>query len=491
MTGADKIPGGNILVQEVVDFLIQCLEHEYFDIRGAAALSLGRAGSQAKSRAVMPLQKQTEDKNQTAAESAILALGMLESIESVPLLTKILQKADFLYGHRTYSAVALGLTRDKSSCKLMTDIVMKPKENEQVKAACLLGMAMSQNEPSAFTLLKVMNNPNMKGDLRAMAATALGKMGLPKVQMGKKKLNIVETLARLLSGQKIKRKLKLSAIMAITALGPSGRISPDGLIELLSRIYTSERNAEIRSFILMGIGELAKEGSMKEKGRILLRKALAEEKNPSLLASACLAAGLSKDRECIPTLRKIFKDQTNPDIKGHAAIGLGLLNDLESTKMIVEAITDKGAPGLRANCCLALGLMGANQNKEALPLLRDILNNGKNPKVRGAAGMALMLLNDKNALEILLKAVKEGDSYLRQSIIVVIGYSRDLRAAKPLMELFNSDEAKMTNEIRAIIVTALGYIIEEADEPVLKRLSKHYNQLLSKYDAIIQIMGLL
>jgi HEAT repeat protein len=135
--------------------------------------------------------------------------------------------------------------------------------------------------------------------------------------------------------------------------------------------------------------------------------------------------------------------------------------------------------------------MGADKNDEAKPKLREILLEGKNPKVRGAAGMGLMLLDDRSAIDILLKAVREGDNYLRMSLLVTIGYSRNLRAIKPLIELFQSEDKGVNDEVRAVIVAALGYIIEEADEGVLKKLSKNYNPLLGKYDALLQIMNLL
>ncbi|MHC4779150.1 MAG: HEAT repeat domain-containing protein, partial [Planctomycetota bacterium] len=72
-------------------FLVKCLEHKNFDVRGAAALALGRAGTKVKDVAVGPLQKLTQDKHWVPAESAVLALGMLGSKESVPMLTEILK----------------------------------------------------------------------------------------------------------------------------------------------------------------------------------------------------------------------------------------------------------------------------------------------------------------------------------------------------------------------------------------------------------------
>jgi hypothetical protein len=37
----------------------------------------------------------------------------------------------------------------------------------------------------------------------------------------------------------------------------------------------------------------------------------------------------------------------------------------------------------------------------------------------------------------------------------------------------------------------MGYIVEEAEKPILKKLATHYNYLLKKYDALLQIVKLL
>jgi HEAT repeat protein len=474
----------------MADFLIKCLDHKNFDVRGAAALALGRAGSKVKDLSVPPLEKLTGDKHWVPAESALLALGMLGSKTSVPLLTGILEKANAKHRMRAHAAVALGLIGEKSSSRTMMDILNRPKVHAQVKAACMMGLALMKEEAAGLTLLAIMNNRGEKEDLRAMAATALGKLGLPEVKRGRKKANVVEALVKILSSQKKDKKLKLSAIMAVSALGPSGNITSEKLVDVLGKIYTRQRNADVRSFILLGIAELARKGKAQENARRLFRNVLRGESNQSLLAFACLAAGLSEDRESIKYLRNIFQKNSNPSLRSAAAVGLGLLKDVDSTKLLMDTVTGKGAPELKGYCCIAVGLMGAKENKEALPQLREILAGGSVPELRAAAAMALTLLGESNAVETLVKVVQDGNSYLRMSIIMAIGYFRDMSSVKPLIDLFNSENA-MNDEIRAIILTAMGYIAEEAEQPILKKLATHYNYLLSRYDALLQIVKLL
>ena len=69
-------------------------------------------------------------------------------------------------------------------------------------------------------------------------------------------------------------------------------------------------------------------------------------------------------------------------------MGLGLLKDVSFTKSLVDTISGKGSPELKGYCCIALGLMGAKDNKEALPTLRTVLDEGNIPELRAAAAMA-------------------------------------------------------------------------------------------------------
>jgi len=474
----------------IVDFLVECLEHKNFDVRGSASLALGRAGSKSLPTAIPHLEKLTEDDHPVPSGAAVLSLGMLGSKASVPLITEILKdrKADTYL--RTYACVSLGLIGDSSSSRAMMDLLVKRSEEEEVRAACMMGLALMKDERAGLTFVNIMTNRQEKEELRAMAATALGKLGKTELRKGRGKLDVVQELVKILATEKKKRKIQMSAIMAVSALGPSEKITEKKLVDVLGRIFTQERNADVKSFIMMGIAELAREGKAQEKARSLFRNVLRGESNQSLLAFACIAAGLSQDRESIQHIRNIFKKTSNPSLRSAAAVGLGILKDLESTQMFVEEISGKGSPEVKGYCCIAIGLMGSRDNQEALPTLRTILKEGNVPQLRAAAAMALTLLGEANAVDTLIKAVEEGNTYIRMSIIMAVGYFRDMRTVKPLIDLFKTDKG-MNDEVRAIILTALGYILEEAEKPILKKLATHYNYHLKKFGALLQIVKLL
>ncbi|MHC4599898.1 MAG: HEAT repeat domain-containing protein [Planctomycetota bacterium] len=472
------------------EFLVRSLQHDHYDVRGAAALALGRAGSRFKTLAVPPLEKMVRDANWVASESAVLALGMLGSKGSVPLLVGILEDPNGKYRLRAHAAVSLGLIGEKSASRILMSMLMRSKVHDEVKAACMMGLALMREKSAVLSLVSFMNRRSEKEDLRAMAATALGKMGYTEVRMGRKKVDVVEELVRVLAGGKRDKKVKLSAIMAVSALGPSGKVTGEKLVDALGRLYARRANADVRTFILLAIAELGCEGRARAKARLLIRNVLSGEENPGLLSFACIAAGLSRDRDSVTLVRDVFKKHSNPELRSAAAVGLGLLGDVESTKLLLATIAGKGSSELKGYCCISLGLMGAQENREALPRLREILERGNIPELRAAAAMALTLLGDGDAVKILLKAVKEGNTYIRQTILMGVGYFRDVSTLKPLIELYGSKKG-MNDATRAIVVTALGYITEEAEMPILKRLATHYNFLLTRYEALLQIVTLL
>jgi HEAT repeat protein len=275
--------------------------------------------------------------------------------------------------------------------------------------------------------------------------------------------------------------------MAVCELGPSGKVTEDGLIAALERVFQQEKDAEVRSFILLGMAELAKSGKSQARAYAVIRQALRSDSNQTLLPFACLAAGVAQDRASLPLLREIFSTKSNPDVRSTSAIALGLLKDVASTQLLVDAIKGPGEPGTKQYCCVALGMMGLSENKEALPVLRELLTQGTLPELRAAAAMALAFGGDRTAVQTVLKATEEGSAYVRMSAIISTGYFRDLNTLPALMKLFENES---NGQVQWMILTAIGYILE--DVPYIRDLGMNFNWLLEeKYHQLLEIVFLL
>jgi HEAT repeat protein len=469
----------------MVDFLITQLGHSYYDIRSASAIGLGKAGDR---RAIPALRDLCSDSNKTVKESAILALGMLKSKESVPFMLNLLKNHKTNYRFQVYAAVSLGLVGDHSVARDLMTLITTKKTHDEVQAACLLSLALMKYEPAAGLMTKLLNSSKVKRYVRAMAATALGKLGVHYARVDGHKVPVMKYLLKILQTAKKDHVVRQSAVLAIAALGPTGDITQDQLVTALVKTY-GDKNTDVKCLTLMAIAELAKKGKALDKAQYVFRNRLLSEKNQKIKAFAALAAGLSRDRESINVLRKILKFGGNPSLRSAAAVGIGLLKDVGSTEALMKVLNSKTDKTFKGYCCIALGLMGVKDNKEALPKLKEIVTTSSDPELRAAAAVALSQLGDASACKILVDVLEESSQYFKMSAIMAIAAFRDLSSVRPLMDLFNGKS--VNDETRAIILVALGHIAEASDVPILKGIGLHYNFLNERIPTLNEIVNLL
>jgi HEAT repeat protein len=470
----------------LIAFLVKQLDHSYYDVRSAAAIALGKAGSKT---AVPALTKLVSDSNTTVSESAILALGMLKSTESVPRLLRILSDRKERSRSRVYAAVSLGLAGDRSAARQMMTVATQSAEDYEVRAAALLGLSLLRDESAGRVMVQVLGTASEKEPLRAVAATSLGKLGVHEVKFGRRKASALKYLLQTIQGRRKDHMVRQSAVLAISALGPSADFPQDKLFGELYKL-SNDRNTEVQCLTLMGIAELAlKGGQVLETARKVFRQKLLHEKNHTVKSFAALAAGLADDRQSAAVLRRMLTSGGNPDVRSAAAVGLGLLKDVGATQLFLDLLGKKTDKTLQGYCCIALGLMGAKNNKEALPKLTDIVSNASDPELRAAAAMALTQLGDTGAVRILIKALTESNAYFKMSAVMAISAFRDLSTVGPLIDLFESDT--VNDETKAIIVVALGRIAETNPRPVLRQPGLYYNFLLHRLPTLLQLVNLL
>ncbi|MHC5039241.1 MAG: HEAT repeat domain-containing protein, partial [Planctomycetota bacterium] len=468
-------------------FLTEALKHRYFDVRSAAALALGKAKESGPTSVLLDLVK---DSHPTVRESAVLALGMCGAKKGIPQLKKILEKSGSGDRLKIHAALALGLINDTSNGNLLLQIARNSRASDEVRGAAFLALSLMKYEPAALEMVTLISARAVKDELLGTAATALAKMGIKVLKVGKKKIDVVEFLFRALETYRKERALRQSIALAIPELLPLPDRTKSTAVRRLLRVLATERDDNTRGFLVLGLGELAKESPDRAYALKILRRTLTREKDREVKALAALATAIANDREAIQPLRSLFLKRGTPtSVRSAIALALGLLGDIDSTKDFVKEIEGRGDPVLKGYCCMALGLMGEKKNLEALPVLRRVVLEGKIPEVRAAAAMALARLGARDALDILLSAMREENHYFRLSAIMAVGYFRHTKALDPLIELFKSDE--VNDEARAIILVALGHISEKGEVPVLKRISAYYNFLQTRFHTLHQIARLL
>ena len=453
----------------LTDWLLKQCDHEYYDIRSAAALALGKAGDRAATDKLIAL---IDDSNKEVQESAVLALGLLKNESVLPtIVSKVLSNPALPTRLRAAGAIAIGFIGSKAGTPELAKLLKDAKEDE-VKYGALAGLGLLADESAGPHLIKVLFDKKAPEPIRAYAATALGKCGVVNFTLiegdKEKKINVPQYLVHILKGEPKERLLAQSAVQALGALDAVAQIEDVGWV------LDQHRDKPTQSFAALVLARLAKKGNDKHKAwaRNKLEKLL-DGRNHDARGFAAIALGLLGEAPSAVPLRKSFENESDPSLKAACAIGLGLLKDEASVPAFQGKIMASSDTKLRGYCCIALGLIG---HQNAVKDLERVVEISTVPELKAAAAISLAMMGNQRAMPVLLKSLSEASNYVRQSTIVALGYFRNTRAVKPIQDVF--DAADTNQETKAICVVALGYIIDRFDRPVFKQLAVDFNYLL-------------
>lgn len=164
------------------------------------------------------------------------------------------------------------------------------------------------------------------------------------------------------------------------------------------------------------------------------------------------------------------------DPRGRAAFAtsLGIIRDGQSVKNLVGIVAnDKEDEELRGYSALALGLIG-KATRDVLVPIRKALSERRSEELRQQTATALGLLQDKEAVPLLLEELKNATSQnAKGQVVLALAKVGDARAVVPLVELLKS--TKEQDLTRALACAGLGVIGDLEWIPSLSRISKNLN----------------
>lgn len=121
--------------------------------------------------------------------------------------------------------------------------------------------------------------------------------------------------------------------------------------------------------------------------------------------------------------------------------------------------------------------------------MRRTITENPSPALKREAAIALGLLGDRKAVDILTQLVREGSSeYVRGSAATALGRLADPKAAEALREILEDEKAPSTT--RAFVAVALGLVLDRSPVPVLSRIGDHLNQRMAT-EAVAEVLTLL
>ncbi len=214
-------------------------------------------------------------------------------------------------------------------------------------------------------------------------------------------------------GEEQSKRFALIALAQLGCRAGQGQDAWGGMREVTSELLDqmSKGQTPMRPWAALSLGVLGR--GLADRGQIhdvnvdkALLSACAKEKSPSEVGAYCLALGLRKYKEAIPTLQEAMetKFEGSDDARGEAAVALGLIGERTSIAPI-QAVIEKSKykPDLLKQAAVGLGLLG---DKEIVGKLVEMLATANGLSTQAAISSALGVIGDANSIEPLVLMLK-------------------------------------------------------------------------------------
>ena len=103
-----------------------------------------------------------------------------------------------------------------------------------------------------------------------------------------------------------------------------------------------------------------------------------------------------------------------------------------------------------------------------------LLSTVTTPEIRGSAAVGLGLTGTARGTAQLISMLKGGNTYVRMTTAVALGFLRDETAIHPILQRF---ETEPSNEVKALLVVALGRIAQRDVLAAHQELARGVNYL--------------
>jgi HEAT repeat protein len=408
--------------------------------------ALGRIGGK---KAVQMLLDASEDINPSDRRKAVEALGQISHDDTVQILVNALEELE--RDSRNWVVYTLGEIGEPS-VELLTNM-LKHKE-WRVRVATVRALGRTGSKKATQPLINALEDRN--SDVRLEAVTALGNLGDPRA---------VQSLINAM-GDKKKAELGVVAIAL-------GRIGDSRAVPALIRVLKDEglpidenavkrRKEEYGKDAAQFYIQIVMEKALRERG--YAARALGQIGDPEAITALTRVSGDDHmdlrigDPEAISALTRALGDD-HMDLRVQAVIALGQIGGKQAVPPLVGVLGCK-KPRLREAASFALAHLGDKSNPKDLlsfkrrlrrgyrgrlsllakenmeiqtktrtldlrdlsPALQPVINalEDQNTHVREYAAKALGQLQDAQAIEPLVKALRGGDIFVRMRAKVAL-----------------------------------------------------------------------
>jgi HEAT repeat protein len=501
---SSKRPTREIINNEILPSLKKAMQEDHPDILDSAVLALARITRAEDADLVYDdILTLIGSKHQTAQESATLSLGVLGSPKAVPALyelmidssegQRITGKSEVPVLVRAFAALSMGLIGSEDTVdKLFTMIKRAPDKDKDLKACAITALGLMKDSPRKEDivnyLIKLMADQKMDQVIKATVPTALGKLGDPVA------------LSTVVKAFKKDKQEDLILNSCAIAMGMLGNIEDKEVIDLLKAYINDGKDEQTRHFAFIALGQIgAKDENPEEHqtqhedlAKFFLKEIVKPAKVTHLPWAGLAGAIHAKEQEqfqpsVIDKVTEAFRKTKNPSHRGAMAICLGLLNAKSQSELLFDELNKSKDKALQGYLCVSLGLM--NYKAAAEKVRKIAATEIASFRLRLQAATSLGLMGDTEAVDVLIKALKEGETLsVTSSAAKALGLIGDRSAIEPLRTILDDQGANKL--ARAFSAVALGIIGEKSDLPWNSVISENYNYR-AKVKAISEVLDIL
>ena len=529
-------PSKQDIQNKIVPALLDTLQKETNnDIVTGCMMALAKIGEEpsedGSSVFATEIQKFLPDGNQEISETAALALGILASPASIPVLTdlyedtttgrKLVGRGEVPIRTRAFAAYGLALCGsrigDQDLRMQIVDTLRKTLESEttstrDLHVATVIAMGLvplerlGSSEEAAmeagaegeagFPLNTRMKQIDYlfdyyKGDghyfNRAHAPVAITRLfegTESSEEFVQRREAIAKDFIKAIEADKDKREVVQSCILA---LGQMGDNDPKGIDkdirETLMSVQKDLSDQMSRRFAAISLAQVAgrmgqesyEDGVDAAKKYYLTQLSRGQSQmRPWMgLSIGVLGAELEEKMpaDLVDALRSQLRDEKTPRI-GAYAVGAGILGDQTFAEDLMEKLDRIDDDTARGYLCLGLGMMRAS---EASVKINDIVKESTyRPELLQQAAIALGLLGDKDVVGDLVDTLGKAKSLATQAALSsALGFIGDKRSIDPLVEMLGNED--LTNTARGFAAVALGIVADKESLPWNSKIAVNLN----------------
>lgn len=441
---------GQLKAPSAVDSLIAALKDDDESVRKSAAAALGRIADR---RAAVAVQAAAKDAGieQWEYAAALYRLGNRDHLESITAalaseyadirqgaLKELLEFADERSLPALLPLARSGAAKDSASIRfaLAGGLVRFNSDNARTALINMLNDAEPAVRAASVTSLSQISKGKSEFSERALAAIVLvlrnetSPFVLAAINDAFSSFDRTRVTDVLLDSRTADGKLSPNIVRALTAAGVTTDTQASQLVtgDIAERIQAANRLARL--------GDI--------KAVVPLIDALTSAKELELKVKAAEALGELRDRRAVDAL-VAATTAPQPELRTAATMSLGLIGDHVAAEALFVAARDE-QPAVRDAAIRSLSALGISLDKVSPDL------SSSSWQVRAAAVATLARLGDRNAVPLIVSALRDSDSRVRTEAARTLGQFNDPTATDALIGTL-SDQS---GDVRVEAAFALG-----------------------------------